>query len=250
MRRFVAAAASVAYRDQSFATDDRGFWVNRQGQMVIVSPAIHTARLAAIEARVLDGWCYSYRVRRGDIVVDAGAGVGEEAIVFSSIVGCEGKVISIEAEPTVFECLKRTVRSSGLSNVRVVHCAVADKPGTARITDSNISSTIMSNGGAEVPQGTIAEIVGDLPRIDLLKMNIEGAEKLAVLAVPWEKVRNVVISCHDFCGFPSKKEVIATLKDNGFETTLRPPDPDSPWHEDYVYARRKAPSTVKRDIAP
>jgi FkbM family methyltransferase len=236
MRRLVAALASHAYSDRRFTVDADGFWVNREAHSTIVSPTIHTQSMASISANVLYNWCYRYTPKANDIVLDVGAGIGEEALVMSPLVGPGGLIVSIEAQPTVFRCLSRTIARSGLANVRAIHCAVADKPGTARISDDHIASSIMSGEGSEVPQRTIEEIAADLPVIDLLRINIEGAEKLAVHATPWVKVRNAVISCHDFAGIPSKEEVLRVLREQRFEVTTRAAPKGMPWVGDYIYA--------------
>ena len=238
LRRLVAALASNAYPGRRFTVDADGFWVNGEAACTIVSPAIHTQSLASIRAIVLDHWCYRYTPKAGDIVLDVGAGIGEEAMVMSPLVEPNGRIISIEAQPTVFRCLERTIALSRLTNVRAIHCAVADKPGTARISDGHIASSIMSGEGSEVPQRTIDEIAADLPAIDLLRMNIEGAEKLAIHAIPWAKIRNAVISCHDFAGIPSKAEVLEVLRQQGFEVTTRAALEGMPWLRDYLYASR------------
>jgi FkbM family methyltransferase len=235
-RRLVAAVASIAYPGRRFTVDADGCWVNCQVGGTIVSPAIHTQSLASTRAIVLDHWCYRYTPKAGDIVLDVGAGIGEEAVVMSPLVGPGGRIVSIEAQPTVFRCLERTIALSQLANVRAIHCAVADKPGTARISDDHIASSILSGEGSEVPQRMIDEIAADLPAIDLLRMNIEGAEKLAIHAIPWAKVRNAVISCHDFAGIPSKAEVLEVLQQQGFEVTTRAAPEGMPWLRDYLYA--------------
>jgi FkbM family methyltransferase len=240
LRRLVAALASYAYPRRRFTVDADGFWVNREAGCAIVSPTIHTQSLTSIRANVLDHWCFRYTPRAGDVIFDVGAGIGEEAVVMSPLVGPGGLIVSIEAQPTVFRCLERTISLSKLAKVRALHCAVADKRGTARISDDHIGSSIMSGEGSEVPQRTIDEIAADLPAIDLLRMNIEGAEKLAVRAVPWSKVRNAVISCHDFAGMPTKAEVLEVLGRQGFEVTTRTAPKGMPWLGDYLYAVQRA----------
>lgn len=237
LRSIVAKAASLAYCNQTFSVDPDGHWVNQQTECTIVSPTLHTSAYSAIRARVMDQWCYAYAPKAGDIIIDCGAGVGEEAVVLAPLVG---KVLSIEASPETFRCLTKTIERSKLANAIPIHCAVADKSGTALIDSgpSHIASSIMRSGKIAVPQRTIAELATNLPRIDLLRMNIEGAEKLAVLGVPWEKVRAAVISCHDFAGLPAKAQVLSALQSNGFEVITRNDRPDQPWVADYLYAGR------------
>ena len=72
-----------------------------------------------------------------------------------------------------------------------------------------------------------------LSRVDFLKMNIEGAERLALsgMGEMAQKTKNVCISCHDFLaneGGPNelrtKADVIPFLKQNGFAVLLRESD--------------------------
>ena len=72
-----------------------------------------------------------------------------------------------------------------------------------------------------------------LSQVDLLKMNIEGAERLALsgMGEMARKTKNVCISCHDFLadlGGPNelrtKADVISYLKQNGFTVVLRESD--------------------------
>lgn len=46
----------------------------------------------------------------GDVIVDIGAGAGEETLTFSGAIGPTGKVISIESRPRTYHCLKALVR--------------------------------------------------------------------------------------------------------------------------------------------
>ena len=87
LRPLVAKLASLAYPDQKFSVDDRGRWINEQAECTIVSRDIHTARYSVLADQVAHLWLYRYTPQSGDIVVDVGAGMGEEAIVFSRLVG-------------------------------------------------------------------------------------------------------------------------------------------------------------------
>ena len=94
---WVARVASLAYRGSDFSVDDHGRWVNRQAEATFVSPVFHTKSYAAVNEWVLDHWTWGYLPRAGDTVIDVGAGIGEEAVIFSRLVGESGRVISIEA---------------------------------------------------------------------------------------------------------------------------------------------------------
>lgn len=258
LRRVIAPLASAARRirtggRQSFSVSRGGYWINRDGPSVIASPTPHTAPFAAYRNWVLDNWAWGYRPTLGDIVLDIGAGVGEEAIIFSQLVGPDGQVISIEAHPRTFDCLQSTIVRSNLPNVIAKWWAIADADGTVKIEDSDsyIGNSIVpaAQGHIEVPARSIDSLVEDLrlPRIDLLRMNIEGAERLALdgMASCAAICRNIVISCHDFIAdaggsdqFRTFEVVKRKLEALGFELRFRP-DHSAPWVRYYVYGRRR-----------
>jgi FkbM family methyltransferase len=236
-----------------FSVDRSGRWVNRQGSNAIVSPTIHTLEHGALEQTDLDHWAHGYRPKRGDVIVDVGAGIGEELIPFSKLVGPEGRIVAIEAHPLTFDCLRETVRRSRLDNVELVHCAVAGEVGEVSISDSSDhlgNSVVGVSDGVAVPARTLDSLTEELglERIDLLKMNIEGAEKpaLAGMGRMIGKVRHAVISCHDFLADRNGSDelrtcaaVAAFLSEHGFALERRLDDPRD-WVPYYLYATRQA----------
>ena len=48
-----------------------------------------------------DYWLQHYRPQEGDVIVDVGAGRGEDTVTFSRAVGQTGRVIAIEAHPVI-----------------------------------------------------------------------------------------------------------------------------------------------------
>ncbi len=251
LRRPLAVAASLAYPRQSFSVDDLGNWVNQQVEYTIVSPTIHTAAFADIRAWVLETWCHGYTPRRGDVVVDVGAGIGEEALVFSRLVGPSGRIVAIEAHPATFACLASTVQRSGLTNVEPVECALGESDGSASISTGNqhLANSIMAGGDHIVAKRSLDSLAAELglDRIDFLRMNIEGAERLAIQGMTKciDDVRNVSISCHDFVAdstgddsFRSKAQMRAFLKDSGFKLMTRSAENERPWVGDYLFGSR------------
>lgn len=257
LRRIIAPPASALRRArsggrQSFSVSTEGHWINRDSGAVIVSPEIHTAPFAAYRNWVLDNWAWGYRPKAGDVVVDIGAGVGEESVIFSGLVGATGRVISVEAHPRTFECLARTISMSNLTNVEARCCAIAETDGTVDIddTESFIGNSIIASSkeGLTVPSRSIDSLCAELgiDRIDLLRMNIEGAERLAVAGMEGtsRSCSNIVISCHDFLAdaggpeqFRTFEEVKGKLEQLGFALRFRPDHPD-PWGRYYVYGHR------------
>lgn len=145
----------------------------------------------------------------GDVVLDVGAGRGEDVLAFSRAVGTTGRVVAVEAHPASYDILQRFCAMNGLTNVVPVHCAMMDAPGTVTIADdfqweanSVVGSRAVSGSGARVEAARLDELIArhGLGEIALLKMNIEGAERVALpgLGSAVGHVRLLCIACHDF----------------------------------------------------
>jgi len=224
-----------------------GEWVQRFPSCTLVEPRLSLWTPQKIERLVTDFFMYQYRPKYGDTIVDVGAGTGWETLFFSREVGMSGRVISIEAHPTVFRCLSKMRAENRLENVTLVQAAVADQEGEIQLSDSpehEANSIIGADSGIRVACTTLDHIFRslELSCVDFLKMNIEGAERLALSGMGQmvRKTRNVCIACHDFLAdeggpneFRTKADVIAFLKQNGFVVSLRESEGD--FLRNYVY---------------
>lgn len=252
LRPWVARAASLAYGGKEFQVDAHGHWINCQPEATFVSPSIYTASYSQVQRSVLDNWAWDYQPAPGDTVVDVGAGIGEETVVFSRLVGPKGRIIAIEAHPDTFRCLQQTIDRSGLENVTAIHCAIVDKDGAIAISSGashNMNTVLGGTGSITVAARSLDSLADelDLSDVALLKMNIEGAEKAAVQGLDRlaPRIRHAVISCHDFVAdhfgggpdYYTKDHVRQALEARGFTLRSRPDAPVS-WIRDYLYASR------------
>jgi FkbM family methyltransferase len=185
-----------------------GVFLHRDREGSIVLPEVVSKRTPGkLRLATHDIFCFGYTPRPGDTVLDIGAGCGEETLTFSRLVGNHGRVVSIEAHPATYRQLLLTCRYNGLRNVTPLQLAVTDAEKAVAISDgapprSSLTATIAETGTHRVSAITIDRLVSSLSleRVDLLKMNIEGAEHLAIKGMTQSlaKIRHVVISCHDF----------------------------------------------------
>ena len=251
----VAAAGTAMMRvrgdPRRFEVDSDGQWVNRQPQGCFVSPEIHTAHYHQVAALVSGHWFHEYAPRPGDVVIDVGAGIGEDAVILSRLVGDEGLVHAIEAHPGTFQCLQATVEQSALRNVRTHRLAIMERDGCVTISDDahHLANSILAGGeGIEVEGWSLDRFIESTGHasIDLLKMNIEGAERGAMLGLDRHagKIRNVAISCHDFIAdggggdqFRTKDAVRRRLAELGFRVRERS-DATVPWEADVLFGDR------------
>lgn len=241
---------SVAYRAPCLVRWLDGVWIHQyRGARIPHASLGRAAPPAVFTAEARDIFLYAYTPRPGDTVFDLGAGVGAETLLFSRLVGPSGRVVSLEPHPGTYERLARLCEVNRLANVTPLQAAASNVDGDVVISDldHHLRNTIVEPelDGITVRACRIDTIARDLgiTRIDLLKMNIEGAERLAVggLEDIVENTRHVCISCHDFLAddagaerLRTKELVRAFLVDHGFRVTTRDDAPD-PWTRDYVY---------------
>src|SRR4051812_39458381 len=98
-----AAIATVRVRRLCKVSYD-GEWVHRFPTCTLVEPRCTLWTPQRIEALVEDIFLDKYIPRKGDVIVDVGAGAGWETLFFSRSVGASGRVVSVEAHPGVFRC--------------------------------------------------------------------------------------------------------------------------------------------------
>ena len=227
-----------------------GRWLHFHPDGVLVEREIHLAKISELDSMTRDYWFHGYTPRAGDVVIDVGAGSGWETRMLSQLVGDRGRVIAIEAHPATFACLQETVRLNGLRNVTAICCAAGDREGSIEISDQTThqgNTIVTGGGGLKISMRTLEEICAaeGISHIAFLKMNIEGAERVAVpgLGGMASRTDHVAISCHDFKAdygqgedFRTKAAVSECLTKFGFQISTR--NDSREWVRDYVYGRR------------
>jgi FkbM family methyltransferase len=200
-----------------------------------------------------DYWMRHYRPAPGDVIIDVGAGQGEDVLAFAEAVGPTGKVIALEAFPGSCEILKRFCELNRLSNTTVLNVALMDKPGSVSMVESDTWSGNAvyfcdGAGGARVPAMTLDAVCAaqGVEQVAFLKMNIEGAERFALPGVEpmIDRVGTICVACHDFRAdrgdgeeFRTRAFVERFLTEHGFRLARRPDDP-RPSVRDHVFGLR------------
>lgn len=193
-----------------------------------------------------DDYLWDYAPQRGDVVVDIGAGIGEELYTLISRVGPEGKVFAVEAHPRPCEILERLREANGWDNLTIINAAIVDGQSVGdmvKISDGRFyDRNHLADEGIAVPTITLDAVVERVGGpIDYLKMNIEGAEQAAFSNAPLaaQSIRHATISCHDFIGVRTKEFVAGWFEAAGFELRhqAEPPHVEG---ESFVYARQRS----------
>jgi FkbM family methyltransferase len=123
-------------------------------------------------------------VPRGGVVFDLGGNVGYYSLLSSILVGPQGRVFAFEPLPRNLDFLRRHLSLNRVENVTVIDAAVADHSGTAFFEENASTSKgrIAEQASLTVRSVALDDLLaaGTLPRPDLLKIDIEGAEFLAL----------------------------------------------------------------------
>lgn len=154
---------------------DRGWWV--------LSNDTHISKWVE-ETHRLDHDTYFVgricaHIRPGDVVVDAGAFIGDHTIAYARAVhGVDsGRVIAFEPNRVAFECLRRNMKD--LVHVECWCCGLSDGDREMRLlVDPNAGGSHLAEGCGGVAVRDLDSL--ELTRLDLMKIDAEGMELLAL----------------------------------------------------------------------
>ncbi|NEQ40211.1 MAG: FkbM family methyltransferase [Okeania sp. SIO3I5] len=124
-------------------------------------------------------------IKPTDKLIDLGGHIGTFSLVAAGI-GCQ--VVAVEASPENARLIEASIQKNNFHNMRLVHAAVSDKPGTldffalgpfGYVSNSKADNTFQS---VKVSAMTVPQILNDLnwDRVDFIKMDIEGSEVAAI----------------------------------------------------------------------
>jgi FkbM family methyltransferase len=119
-------------------------------------------------------------VEDGDVVCDVGAHMGYFAAIASLQTGPTGRVHAFEPRPLNSDLLRRHVRINALDNVDTMQAAVGQATGQARFESRTGTGTghLSDDGDLVVRVVALDDLrdAGHLPRLDVLRIDAEGAE--------------------------------------------------------------------------
>lgn len=177
--RLIRALASGAGRE--FEADFFGLRFSGNTSAWIDWSVYYLGAYAAEELQLLSDIVARLRPLRETVTVyDVGANVGNHTLRLSLVAD---RVIAFEPDPVNGARLARHVERNRLANVQVFDCALGERSGEARIANfmegNHGAAQVVSAGGQAIRMERGDDLVARhaLPRIDVLKIDVEGAER-------------------------------------------------------------------------
>jgi len=171
------------------------------------------------------------------LILDCGAHIGLTILYFKQLFP-RAKIIAFEPDPIIFKVLGKNVDQNNLKNVRLVNTALSDKKGTETLFAGRTrdmltwGNAIVKNPwydslrfrAIKVPSFKLSSFVAQ-QKVDLIKLNIEGAEGRVLKEIEnkLSKVNEIVMEFHGNSTNNSNNigDILLILEKNSFSYIIK-----------------------------
>ena len=161
------------------------------------------------------------------IIYDCGANIGTSVLFFAKNYPA-AKIVAYEASPYVFSFLKNNIDHNNIQNVILHQNAVWNKNETLDFNDEGADAgslyTVSNTKKIKVIAVDLLEALSKESKIDMLKIDIEGAEDIVIphIAPVLFKIDRIFFEYHSFNGKEQKlDEILLLLRKNKFRFYIR-----------------------------
>jgi|TARA_B110000438_G_scaffold121155_1_gene118284 FkbM family methyltransferase len=195
-------------------------------------------------------WIDEFKIKEKDIVIDIGAHVGYFSI-HSSINAKNGKIFAFEPYDKSFEILMKNLNINKIKNVIPENLGVSKDTGTSILylkKDFSIGNSIYKNSNLDlkidIKTISVQDIIkkNDIQKIDILKLDCEGAEYEILLNLEQEtllKIKKIVSEMHPNIENFEIEQVKKFLIKNGFDVKIIHPLKDISEELVMLYAKNQ-----------
>jgi FkbM family methyltransferase len=193
--------------------------------------------IAIVREVFLFGDYYFKAKNDAPLIIDCGANIGVTTLFLKRLYP-NARVIAFEPSPVAVAALRKNISDNNIQNVTIVEAAVSNEEGTISFWEQPSKtggSTAVRDVFESKSEATKFEEVSVRATrlsphitedIDLLKMDIEGAEGLVInelsMSGTLKRVKNIIMEFHEN---PDNRTndlstMITTLKENGFKIVI------------------------------
>lgn len=149
------------------------------------------------------------QLHAGDVVLDIGANIGSLALIAAQRVGPTGRVIAVEPLARNRVLLARAAQANGFGHVELIGAAASDRAGELELrshpSTSNAATPAAAGERLRARDGETLRVpaivldgVLDLPRLDVVKIDVEGMEPLALRGLERHIARHLPLLVSEF----------------------------------------------------
>jgi len=165
------------------------------------------------------------KVPKNSVIVDIGAHIGAYAIYAALNAK---KVFAFEPHPANYKLMLHNIKQNKIKNIKTFQKAVSSKKGRIKLFISKVNTGMHSLYETEskkkilVNSTTVPEIITRyrIPKIDILKIDAEGAEYDIILNLPKKtlnKIKTIIFEYHDYLNLKHNlNDIKAHLKNQGY----------------------------------
>jgi FkbM family methyltransferase len=164
-----------------------------------------------------------------DTVLDLGAHIGLFSIYASVLNGGKASLFVFEPDEINFAAMKEHLKLNGVKNIQCKNVAVAAESGERELflsADSHNHSLIGEGVGKKIRTTTLPDIIRKfrLEKIDLVKMDIEGAEFEVLESMEesdFAKIANFYVEYHEYANDKRGSDLMRLLAMNNYRVERR-----------------------------
>ncbi|TNE54340.1 MAG: FkbM family methyltransferase [Bacteroidetes bacterium] len=158
--------------------------------------------------------------RKDPIILDCGANVGVSVLYFKSIYP-QAQIKAYEPDPAIFNYLQNNLEKNQITDVELHRKAVwIDENGVEFGSEGADGGSVFFNGNRQKLESiSLKQVLENHEQIDLLKMDIEGAEVQVLddCRTELHKVRFLFVEYHSWKGQKQELDcLLNVLSENGF----------------------------------
>lgn len=161
--------------------------------------------------------------KKNPFIIDCGSYIGASILYFKSVYS-DAEIIGFEPDPDIFKVLKNNVKVNKLQKIRLINAGLSLRAGVMKFFPDGRDggsfyqvNKASKRGAVKVPVKKLSAYI--TKAVDLLKMNIEGAEYNVISEIEnkLHLINEIVIEYHCFDELNQNlHEILTILNKNGF----------------------------------